>query len=47
MSEMTAEEKKERIRYLWYRVKVIASANLFIVVLRKHGEWMEEYSRTR
>ena len=30
ISEMSNEEKQERLRYLWYRVRVISSANLFI-----------------
>ena len=30
MSEMTADQKEERIKYLWFRVRVIASANMFV-----------------
>lgn len=33
-SEMNEYERQERIKYLWYRVKVIASANIFIVVVQ-------------
>ena len=44
---MDEEEKKERIRFLWYRVRVIASANLFCVVLRKHQNMLEEQSMIR
>ena len=32
---MTEEEKRERIKYLWFRVKVIASADLFIHMMKK------------
>ena len=31
---MNEYERQERIKYLWYRVKVIASANIFIVVVQ-------------
>ena len=33
-SEMNEYERQERIKYLWYRVKVIASAQIFIVVVQ-------------
>ena len=33
-AEMNEYERQERIKYLWYRVKVIVSANIFIVVVQ-------------
>ena len=34
-SSLSQEAKKERIRFLWYRVKIISAANLMIYVIRK------------
>ena len=39
---MTPAQKKERLRYLRFRMKVIASASLFIHVLKKGFKISEE-----
>ena len=42
MSDMTEAEKKERVAYLFFRVKVIASAVLFLYVLKKSNRRSEQ-----
>jgi len=43
MKDMTPSEKKERLAYLRFRVKVIASAVLFIYVLRRSHRVSEDH----
>ena len=34
-SKMSDRERRERLKYLWFRMKVIALGSMFVLVLKK------------
>ena len=42
---MTQFEKKERIKYLWFRVRVISVANIFVKLLGKFASKEQDFSK--